>query len=48
MKFPITISIEKSTIDHVDNTRGQVPRSRVLEDLIDRGRKSQELQENAH
>jgi hypothetical protein len=36
-KVPVTISIEQDTITQVDRSRGQVPRSRVLEDAIDLG-----------
>ncbi len=37
MKVPITITIEQSTVSKVDEARGMVPRSRVLERAIDIG-----------
>ena len=37
MKVPTGLSIDSDTLDKIDRTRGEVPRSRVLERLINEG-----------
>ena len=38
MKVPVTISIEEKTLTRVDHLcGGMIPRSRILENAIDRG-----------
>ena len=37
MKAPTGISIEAETLKRIDQMRGEVPRSRVLERLINKG-----------
>jgi hypothetical protein len=37
MKVPTGLSIEKKTLDQIDSRRGQIPRSRILEELINKG-----------
>jgi hypothetical protein len=37
MKDTVTISIEEKTLQRIDFARGNVPRSRVFEEIIDRG-----------
>lgn len=37
MKVPCGLSIESETLTRIDQIRGEVPRSRVLERLINRG-----------
>jgi hypothetical protein len=37
MKAVTAVSMEKSTLKAIDIARGNVPRSRILEDLINRG-----------
>lgn len=37
MKVPTGLSIDSDTLDEIDRTRGEIPRSRVLERLINEG-----------
>jgi hypothetical protein len=42
MKIPISITIEESTVSKVDNCRGLISRSRILENAIDVGMRTLE------
>lgn len=46
MKVPTGLSIESETLAKIDSFRGQIPRSRILEDLINKGLASERI-ENA-
>jgi hypothetical protein len=37
MRQNVCISLNRAIIDHIDSSRGDVPRSRVVESLISRG-----------
>ncbi len=33
-KFPVTISLNSDLIDHIDNVRNLIPRSRFIEKIL--------------
>jgi hypothetical protein len=37
MKTPISVTIATETVTEIDNTRGMVPRSRIVERALDLG-----------